>query len=52
MSRRGRGHLAILLGALAVGTEAVVHSGHSTQAVPETIEDVRRILREPVAGVP
>jgi hypothetical protein len=33
-----------------VGTELVVHSGHSTQAVPETIEEVRRILREHVAG--
>jgi hypothetical protein len=32
-----------------VGTEVVVHSGHSTQAVPETIEEVRRILREQVA---
>jgi pimeloyl-ACP methyl ester carboxylesterase len=32
-----------------VGTEKVVQSGHSTQAVPETIEEVRRILREQVA---
>jgi hypothetical protein len=32
-----------------VGTEVVVRSGHSTQAVPETIEEVRRILREHVA---
>ena len=32
-----------------VGTEKIVHSGHSTQAVPETIEEVRRILREQVA---
>ena len=35
---------------LDVGTEVVVHSGDSTQAVPETIEEVRRILREQVAG--
>ncbi len=35
-----------------VGTEKVVQSGHSTQAVPETNEEVRRILREQVAGRP
>ena len=27
-----------------VASEFIVHSGHSTQAVPETIEEVRRIL--------
>ena len=32
-----------------IGTEKVVHSSHSTQAVPDTIEEVRRILREQVA---
>lgn len=29
-----------------VESELVVHSGHSTQAIPETIEEVRRILYE------
>ena len=29
-----------------VESEKVVHSGHSTQGHPETIEEVRRILRE------
>ena len=29
-----------------VESELVVRSSHSTQAVPETIEEVRRILRE------
>ena len=29
-----------------VASELVVHSGHSTQSHPETIEEVRRILRE------
>lgn len=29
-----------------VESEKVVRSGHSTQAHPETIEEVRRILRE------
>jgi hypothetical protein len=29
-----------------VESELVVHSGHSTQATPETIEEVRRILYE------
>src|SRR5206468_7067430 len=33
-----------------VASEKVVHSSHSTQGVPETIEEVRRILREQVAG--
>ena len=32
-----------------VGTEKIVHSSHSTQAEPDTIEEVRRILREQVA---
>jgi len=32
-----------------IGTEKVVRSSHSTQAVPDTIEEVRRILREQVA---
>jgi hypothetical protein len=31
-------------------SEKVVHSSHSTQATPDTIEEVRRILREQVAG--
>jgi len=29
-----------------VASEKVVRSGHSTQSHPETIEEVRRILRE------
>jgi hypothetical protein len=29
-----------------VASELVVHSSHSTQAEPETIEEVRRILME------
>jgi hypothetical protein len=29
-----------------VESELIVHSGHSTQATPETIEEVRRILYE------
>jgi len=33
-----------------IGTEKVVHSSHSTQAEPDTIEEVRRILREQVAA--
>jgi pimeloyl-ACP methyl ester carboxylesterase len=33
-----------------VGTEKVVRSSHSTQGEPVTIEEVRRILREVVAG--
>jgi pimeloyl-ACP methyl ester carboxylesterase len=33
-----------------VESEKVVHSSHSTQATPATIEEVRRILREHVAG--
>jgi len=32
-----------------IGTKKVVHSSHSTQAEPEPIEEVRRILREQVA---
>ena len=32
-----------------IGTEKIVHSSHSTQAEPDTIEEVRRILREQVA---
>ena len=35
---------------LNVGTEKVVHSSHSTQATPDTIEEVRRILRAHVLG--
>ena len=31
-------------------SEKVVHSSHSTQSEPETIQEVRRILREHVAG--
>ena len=31
-----------------VGSGKVVRCGHSTQSHPETIEEVRRILREPV----
>jgi hypothetical protein len=31
-----------------IGTEKVVRSSHSTQAEPDTIEEVRRILREQV----
>lgn len=34
-----------------VASELVVHSGHSTQATPETIEEVRRILYEHLAAV-
>ncbi len=33
-----------------VASEKIVHSSHSTQGVPETIEEVRRIVREHVAG--
>lgn len=33
-----------------VASEKVVHSGHSTQANPETIEEVRRILVEHLRG--
>ncbi|HXJ77382.1 MAG TPA: alpha/beta hydrolase, partial [Candidatus Methylomirabilis sp.] len=33
-----------------VGTEKIVRSSHSTQAEPDTIEEVRRILREQVSG--
>jgi hypothetical protein len=29
-----------------VASELIVHSGHSTQETPETIEEVRRILLE------
>jgi len=32
------------------GSEKIVHSSHSTQAEPDTIEEVRRILREQVRG--
>jgi pimeloyl-ACP methyl ester carboxylesterase len=32
-----------------IGTEKIVRSSHSTQAEPDTIEEVRRILREQVA---
>ena len=35
---------------LDVGTEKVVQSSHSTQATPETIEEVRRILRDHLQG--
>ena len=31
-------------------SEKVVHSSHSTQSEPETIQEVRRILREHIAG--
>jgi hypothetical protein len=31
-------------------SEKIVRSGHSTQGDPETILEVRRILREEVAG--
>ena len=34
----------------SVASEKVVHSSHSTQSEPETIQEVRRILREHVAG--
>jgi hypothetical protein len=34
-----------------VASELVVHSGHSTQATPETIEEVRRILHVHLAAV-
>jgi len=34
-----------------VESEKIVRSGHSTQGHPETIEEVRRILREHMAGV-
>ena len=50
LSGRGDGVVMYKSAHLDVGTEVVVHSGHSTQAVPETIEEVRRILREQVAG--
>jgi hypothetical protein len=33
-----------------VASELVVRSGHSTQGHPETIEEVRRILREHLAA--
>jgi hypothetical protein len=33
-----------------VVSEKVVHSGHSTQSEPDTIQEVRRILRAHVAG--
>jgi hypothetical protein len=33
-----------------VESEKVVHSGHSTQSYPETIEEVRRILREHIGA--
>jgi hypothetical protein len=33
-----------------VESEKVVRSGHSTQGHPETIEEVRRILREHLSG--
>jgi hypothetical protein len=33
-----------------VTSELVVRSGHSTQGHPETIEEVRRILREHLAA--
>jgi pimeloyl-ACP methyl ester carboxylesterase len=33
-----------------VASEKVVHSGHSTQSEPDTIQEVRRILRVHVAG--
>jgi hypothetical protein len=33
-----------------VASELVVRSGHSTQSHPETIEEVRRILREHVGA--
>ncbi|MFN7956531.1 MAG: alpha/beta hydrolase, partial [bacterium] len=35
-----------------VASELVVRSGHSTQAEPATIEEVRRILHEHLRGVP
>jgi hypothetical protein len=31
-----------------VASEKVVHSSHSTQGAPDTIEEVRRILRDQV----
>jgi hypothetical protein len=34
-----------------VASEKVVRSGHSTQSEPETIQEVRRILRAHVAGI-
>ena len=34
-----------------VDSELVVRSGHSTQSVPETIEEVRRILLEHAAAM-
>jgi pimeloyl-ACP methyl ester carboxylesterase len=33
-----------------VESELIVHSGHSTQETPETIEEVRRILREHIGA--
>ena len=33
-----------------VESEKIVRSGHSTQGHPETIEEVRRILREHIDG--
>jgi hypothetical protein len=35
-----------------VASEKIVHSGHSAQDKPETIEEVRRILREMVVAHP
>jgi pimeloyl-ACP methyl ester carboxylesterase len=35
-----------------VASEKIVHSGHSAQDKPDTIEEVRRILREVVARTP
>lgn len=33
-----------------VASEVVVRSGHSTQGHPETVEEVRRILREHIGA--
>jgi hypothetical protein len=33
-----------------IGSEKVVRSSHSTQALPDTIEEVRRILRAAVTN--
>ena len=35
-----------------VESEKIIHSSHSTQAVPQTIEEVRRILLEHAAAAP
>ena len=35
-----------------VASELIVHSAHSTQSEPETIEEVRRILLENMKGQP